>query len=269
MLYIVATPIGNMGEITYRAVEVLKSVDLVAAEDTRHSGELLNRYGIKKPMTAYHKFSERAAVDGIISRLKEGKDVALVSDAGMPLISDPGSILVNALIEEGLEYTVISGACACVNALVLSGMDTSSFLMVGFLPETASERKKTAARIADVESTLIFYTPPHNVLTDLAFLYETLGARKACVVREISKLHEQVIRFTLGSVPEFTVKGEMVIVVEKAPCAADRLKSLSVKDHVEHYMSLGYDKKESMKRAASDRGISKSLVYAELLGNGK
>lgn len=265
MLYIVATPIGNLSEITYRAVEVLKNVDFIAAEDTRHTMELLRAYDIRKPMISYHKFSERSASAGIISRLKEGKDIALVSDAGMPLISDPGAVLVEELIENGIEYTVVSGACACVNAVVLSGLDTSSFLMVGFLPEKTSDRKKTIAKIKDVEATLVFYSPPHNVLEDLDFLHKSLGRRKFAVVREISKLHEEVVRGCLGEVPEFTVKGEMVIVVEKAESAADRLGELTVIEHVKHYMSLGYDKMKAVKLVAADRKVSKSVVYAETL----
>ena len=260
MLYIVATPIGNMSEITFRAVEVLGKVDYIAAEDTRHTAELLSHYNIKKPMISYHKFSERAQSDGIIAYLKEGKDVALVSDAGMPLISDPGEVLTRRLIEEGIDYTVISGPCACINALVLSGLDTSRFMMCGFLPEKASERKKAVQSVKDVESTLVFYSPPHNVDEELAFLYEQLGDRRVSIVREISKMFEQVVRARLGSIPDFTHKGEMVIVVEGAPSRADRLSSLSVIEHVKHYMALGYDKKEAVKMTAADRKVAKTLI---------
>lgn len=265
MLYIVATPIGNLGEITYRAVETLKSVDFVAAEDTRRTSELLNKYGIKKPLISYHKFSEKASSAAILDRLAKGQNGALVSDAGMPLISDPGGTLVDALVENGLEYTVISGPCACINALVLSGLDCSSFMMCGFLPDKTGERIKLMEKIADVESTLVFYCPPHDVLENLDFLYRHLGGRKASAVREISKLHEQVIRGRLGSFPEFTVKGEMVVVVEKAKSRADKLSAMSVTEHVRHYMSLGYDKKEAIKKTASDRKVAKSEIYAETL----
>lgn len=265
MLYIVATPIGNLSEITFRAVETLKSVDFIAAEDTRHTMELLKAYDIKKPMISYHKFSERASTDGIIAHLKEGKDVALVSDAGMPLISDPGATLVEALIENGIEYTVISGACACVNAVVLSGLDTSSFLMVGFLPEKAIDRKREMERVKDVRATLVFYSPPHNILNDLDFLFKSLGRRKVAIVREISKIHEEVVRGYLGEVPPFTVKGEMVIVVERAESPAERLTRLSVVEHVKHYMSLGLNKSDAIKRTASDRKVAKSVIYSETL----
>lgn len=262
MLYIVATPIGNMSEITYRAVEVLRNVDYIAAEDTRHTAELLNRYEIKKPMLSYHKFSERGQTTAIIALLEEGKNVALVSDAGMPLISDPGGVLVTELIEKGIEYTVISGPCAMVNALVLSGLDTTEFMMLGFLPEKLSVRTKLISRIRDVEATLIFYTPPHDVLSDLDFLYKNLGKRRCSVVREISKIHEQTIRFRLGEVPNFTVKGEMVIVVEGAPSKAERLSALPCVEHVKHYMSIGYTKNEAIKQTAADRKVAKSEVYA-------
>lgn len=265
MLFIVATPIGNLGEITYRAVEVLKSVDFIAAEDTRHTAVLLNRYEIKKPMLTYHKFSEKSSVAGIIKYLKEGKDIALVSDAGMPLVSDPGAVLTDALIENGIDYTVISGPCACINAVVLSGLDTSSFLMAGFLPEKPSERKKALDRVCDAECTLVFYSPPHNIMADLEFLYKRLGARRFSVVREISKLHEEVIRGRLGEVPEFTVKGEMVIVVEGAPSAAQRLNALTVERHFRHYLSMGLDKKEALKRVAADRKVAKSVIYNECM----
>ena len=265
MLYIVATPIGNLSEITYRAVEVLKSVDFIAAEDTRHTMELLKAYDIRKPMLSYHKFSERASSEGIIALLKEGKNIALVSDAGMPLISDPGATLVEALIQNGIEYTVVSGACACINALVLSGLDTRSFLMVGFLPEKNVDRNREMARVADVEATLVFYSPPHNVLNDLEFLFKHLGRRKVSVVREISKLHEQVIHGYLGELPGFTVKGEMVIVVEGAKSPGERLKGLSVIDHVKHYMSLGWSKADAVKRTATDRKVAKSVIYAQTL----
>lgn len=265
MLYIVATPIGNIREITYRAVDVLKSVDFIAAEDTRHTMILLNEYGIKKPMLSYQKFNERERTQKIIEVLKDGKDVALVSDAGMPLISDPGSVLVSELIASGIEYTVVSGPCAAINAAVLSGMDVSGFAFAGFLPEKTAARNKFIAKFANVETTLIFYCPPHNVLADLDFLYKKLGERKVSIVREISKLHEEVIRGTLGQEWDFTVKGEIVVVVEGAKPKEEALNKLGIEEHIRHYLESGLDKKEAVKRVAADRGVAKSVIYARAL----
>ena len=211
MLYIVATPIGNLGEITYRAVETLKSVDAVLCEDTRRTAILLNRYEIKKPLVSYQKFNEREKADYIIERLKNGENLALVSDAGMPVISDPGKVLIDELIKNELEYTVVSGPCALINAVVLSGLDASAFCMVGFLPEKKSERKKQLERFSSLDCTLIFYVAPHDAKETLEFLYSELGKRKVAIVREISKLHEEVVRGELGSTIEFTEKGEFVL----------------------------------------------------------
>lgn len=263
MLYIVATPIGNLGEITFRAVETLKEADAVLCEDTRRTAVLLNKYGISKPLVSYQKFSEKEKAGYIVQRLEKGENLALVSDAGMPLISDPGKVLVDELIARGLEYTVISGPCALINAAVLSGMDVSSFCMCGFLPEKNSERKKFIEKFAALTSTLIFYSPPHNVRKDLEFLFHALGARRAAVVREISKIHEEVVRGTLGDFPEFTEKGEFVIVTEGAPEKESELNSLPIAAHVENYVNEGLSKMDAVKKAAADRKMPKSAVYAE------
>ena len=263
MLYIVATPIGNLGEITFRAVETLKEADAVLCEDTRRTAILLNKYGINKPLVSYQKFSEKEKAGYIAERLTKGENLALVSDAGMPLISDPGKILVDELIARGLDYTVISGPCALVNAAVLSGMDLSSFCMCGFLPEKNSERKKYIDRFAFLTSTLIFYSPPHNVRKDLEFLFGALGARRAAAVREISKIHEEVIRGTLGNFPEFTEKGEVVVVGGGAREKESKLNALPVAAHVGRYVEEGLSKMEAVKKAAADRKMPKSAVYAE------
>lgn len=183
MLYIVATPIGNLGEITYRAVEVLKSADAMLCEDTRRTAVLLDKYGVKKPLVSYQKFSEREKAGYIVDRLEKGETLALVSDAGMPLVSDPGKILLDEVIARGLEYTVVSGPCALVNAAVLSGLDISAFCMCGFLPDKKSDRKKFIDRFRTLEATLLFYSPPHNVRTDIEFLFSELGDRRAAAVR--------------------------------------------------------------------------------------
>lgn len=263
MLYIVATPIGNLGEITYRAVETLKSADAILCEDTRRTAVLLERYGIKKPLVSYQKFSEKEKSGYIAGRLESGENLALVSDAGMPMVSDPGKILVDELIKRGLEYTVVSGPCAAINALVLSGQDTSAFCMCGFLPEKKSDRKRFMDRFRELTATLIFYSPPHNVRGDLEFLKAELGDRNASVVREISKLHEEVVRGNLADFPEFTVKGEFVIVVEGAKEKENALNALDVAEHVEKYIADGLGKMDAVKRVAADRSRPKSEIYAE------
>lgn len=263
MLYIVATPIGNLGEITYRAVEVLKSVDAVLCEDTRRTRILFSHYGINTKLISYQKYSERAKVDYVLELLREGNNLALVSDAGMPLISDPGELLVQTLQKEGMEYTVVSGACAVISALVLSGLDTSSFLMVGFLPQKKSDKIKVIEKYKDVEATLVFYVPPHDAKDLLKFLSEELGNRNASLVREISKVYEEVVRGRIAEFPDFNEKGEMVLVVEGAKSKPNELCALSIVEHVDKYRENGMDKKSAQKMVASDRGISKSEVYLQ------
>ena len=262
MLYVVATPIGNLSEFTYRAVEALKESDVVLCEDTRHSRPLLAYYGIDKPLVSYQKFNEKERTEQVIKMLVDGKTVSLISDAGMPLISDPGSTLIKSLAERNLKYTVISGPCACIDALVLSAKDTSRFCFVGFLPDKKSEKAKLIAKYAFVEATLVFYSPPHDVDGDLEALYEGLGAREISIVREISKLHEEVIFARLGEKPEFTHKGEFVLVVEGAKEKESELNSLSIEDHIRAYIGGGISKKEAVKAVAKDRKTAKSEIYA-------
>lgn len=264
MLYIVATPIGNLDEITYRAVDVLKSVDLVCAEDTRHTRILFDRYGISTPLTAYHKFNERAAAEEIIEKLKGGANIALVSDAGMPLISDPGAILLKECVSSGLEYTVVSGASAAVNAAVLSAMDTRAYLTAGFLPEKSSDKIAYISEFKDLRATLVFYSSVHNVTKDINVLYSVLGNRPLAVVREISKIHESVSRGSLKNPPEFTLKGEFVLVIGGAD-PSEKYKDLSLSEHIKMYMTDGADSSEVIKRVAKERGVSKSEVYKAAL----
>lgn len=262
MFYVVSTPIGNLADITYRAVDTLRSVDLVLCEDTRHTLVLLNKYDIKKPLRKYERFSEKRQLDDIVEMLKAGKDIALVSDAGTPIISDPGSPLICRLKSEGLDYTAIGGQCAAINALVLSGFDASSFCFAGFLPEKNIDRQKFISAFKDTVSTLMFYISPHNVDADLTFLASALGSRPACLVREISKIYEEHIDFVLPELPpEVTRKGEMVLIVAGASKLSPLL-SLSVAEHFAHYIAEGMGEKAAMKQTASDRGVPKSEVYA-------
>ncbi len=260
MLYFVGTPIGNLSDMSFRAVETLKTVDEIACEDTRHSLGLLNHYGIKKPLFAYHKFNEKQAGEQIIEKLKEGKNIAVISDAGMPVVSDPGNVLVKMLIENNLEYTVIPGACAFVSALVLSGLDSSKFCFLGFLPQKSSERKEFLQKFKDIEATLIFYSAPHDLNKDVLSLYESFGDREAVAVKEITKLHEKAIRFNLKDGVNFEPKGEFVLLVEGGKEHNDNL-NLSEREHVELYLSQGMDKKEALKKVAKERGVSKSSLY--------
>lgn len=261
MLYIVATPIGNLKDITYRAVEILSSVDVIACEDTRHSLKLLSAYGIKKPLVAYHKFNEREESEKIKEMLLEGKNVALISDAGMPVISDPGNLLINVLNENCLEYTVIPGATAFATALVLSGFNPSRFTFIGFLPEKSSERKKLLNTYSNLDTTLIFYCAPHDVHKTVSALFESLGNRKACAVREITKLHESVKYFNLKDGYDEEPRGEYVIIVEGAQKKETDYSELSIEEHIALYVNNGVEKKEAVKLVAKDRGVPKNEIY--------
>ena len=260
MLYFVGTPIGNLKDISLRAIETLKSVDEIACEDTRHSLGLLHAYDIKKPLTAYHKFNEREAGEKIIEKLKSGKNIAVITDAGMPVVSDPGNILTQMLIEEGLEFTVIPGACAFVSALVLSGLDSSRFCFLGFIPAKAGERKEFLNKYKDLDMTLIFYSAPHDIKKDIQSVFEIFGERRAVAVKEITKLFEKAERFNLKDNIDGEPKGEYVLLVEGKACENQNLK-LTEKEHIELYLSQGIDKKEALKKVAKERGVSKSSLY--------
>lgn len=266
MLYFVATPIGNLKDISYRAVEVLKSVDEIACEDTRHSMTLLSAYGIKKPLFSYHKFNEKKVAEEIIEKLENGKNIAVISDAGTPSVSDPGNVLTEMLIEKGLDYTVIPGACALINAIVLSGLDSTAFCFLGFLPDKQSKRKEFLKEYADVKATLIFYSAPHDVVKNVADMYEVLGDRQAVAVREITKIHESAERFNLKDGLKSEPRGEYVILVEKAK-DDNAFLSLSPEEHIAVYVKSGLTKKEALKRVAKERGVSKSELYKYTIDN--
>ena len=260
MLYFVATPIGNLDEITFRAIDVLRSVDIIAAEDTRHTAILLNKYGISAKVTAYHKFNERESVDALIGELKKGKSIAVVSDAGMPTVSDPGHILIDAAIENGVDYTVVSGACAAIDALVLSGLDTRSFTVLGFLPEKKIDRERFVEPYKKTPSTLVFYSAVHDIKKDLSFLYEAFGARRCAVCREMTKMFETVTRGKLGDELNIVEKGEFAVVVEGCDGKSE-LNDLSVEEHLKHYIDAGLSKNDAIKKVAFDRRVAKSEIY--------
>lgn len=263
MVYFVATPIGNLGEITFRAVEVLNSVSAIFCEDTRHSQILLNRYQISRPLYAYHKFNERKSLDFVLSFCERGEDIAVISDAGMPCVNDPGNILVNAL-KERYPYTVVSGASAFVNAFVISGYQPP-FTYYGFLPEKRAERD---ALLDSSVGVAIFYLPVHDIKENMHYLCERLGNRPCCLVKELSKTHESA-RFCQLSDEIDDDKGEFVLVVDRASVADENpLCRLDIAEHLRFYTESGMAKNDAIKAVARDRNLPKNEVYRRLLKDG-
>ena len=270
-LYVVPTPIGNLKDITLRALEVLQAVDIIAAEDTRQSLKLLNHFNIKKPLISYHKFNENIKSDNIIESLMRGKNIALVSDAGTPGISDPGSVIIKRCIQENIPFEVLTGATAVTTALVYSGLDTTKFLFRGFLPRDNKDKKQVIEDVKNRPETLVFYEAPHRLQKTLEFLLENLGDRNIALCRELTKLHEEIIRISLKEAIEYYTsnapKGEFVLVIEGK--SNEEIKreieaawqELTIEEHIKKYMSEGYNKKDSVKMVTKDRGISKSEVY--------
>lgn len=261
MVYFVATPIGNLKDISLRALETLRDADVIFCEDTRHSVKLLNAYDIKKPLLSCHKFNEREAAEKIIAAVDEGKQVAVISDAGMPVISDPGNVVCRSLRDAGVDYTVIPGANAFLSALVLSALPADRFAFLGFLPDKEGERRRLLERYKNLDLTLCFHVAPQDVDRHISSIYAVFGERRACAVREITKLHEEAVRFNLSQGLEGEKRGEYVLIVEGAGESENPLNSLSEREHILHYMGGGMDKKEAVKQAAKDRGVPKSELY--------
>ena len=261
MVTFVATPIGNLGDITLRALDALREADVIFCEDTRHTLKLLNYFEIKKPLLSCHKFNELAAAEKVAELASDGKNVAVVTDAGTPVISDPGNILVNVLRERGIRYTLAPGACAFVAALVLSGFPAEKFAFLGFLRGKRGEKKAFLQEYADFCGTLVFYSAPQDTDADIALLYEALGEREACAVREITKVHESAEYFMLSEGLAGEKRGEYVLLVKGAQKRENPLNSLSERDHIAHYKALGMSEKDALKAAAKDRGVSKSELY--------
>ena len=261
MVYFVSTPIGNLKDITYRAVEVLQAADEIFCEDTRHTLKLLNSYGIKKPLFSCHKFNEREAAEKIAAAAQDGKNIAVVSDAGMPVVSDPGNIVCGILRERGIEYSVLPGPNAALSALVLSAMPAARFVFLGFLPEKPTERRELIEKYSAADATLLFHVAPQDLDRDIKSLYEGLGDRPACAVREITKIHEECIYFKLSEGLNCEKRGEFVLVVGGAEKTENPLNALPPAEHIKRYMDEGYDKKEAIKLAARDRGVAKSEMY--------
>ena len=261
MVKFVATPIGNLGDISLRALDSLREADVIFCEDTRHSLKLLNYYDIKKPLVSCHKFNELSAAEKLIAMAKEGKNIAVVTDAGTPVISDPGNLIVQALRDSGIDYTLIPGACAFVPALVLSGFPADKFAFLGFLRGKTAEKKAYLKKYAAFEGTLIFYSAPQDVDSDILMLADALGNRDACAVREITKMHESLDYFKLCEGLSGEKRGEYVLVVAGAAARENPLNALTEIEHINYYMDQGMDVKEALKAAAKDRGVSKSELY--------
>ena len=259
MLYIVGTPIGNLKDITQRAVEVLKEVDFIACEDTRHSGILLNLLGIKKPLISYYKQKEKESGEKIISLLEEGKNVALISDAGMPCISDPGSVVVTMAREKGLDISVVPGPSAMISAFALSGL-SGGFVFIGFLAEKNKDRDIQLHPFIDSPLPLVFYCGPHDVNKYIAYLYEKLGNRPLYAIKEITKIYENTEISTLEKGLCGEIRGEYVLIIGGAK-QTNSLLDLSAEEHLKYYLDLGLDKKNAIKKVASERGVNKDVIY--------
>lgn len=264
-LYIVATPIGNLEDITLRAIRILKEVDLIAAEDTRHTLKLLNHLEISKPLISYHRHNEDVKTDILIHKLQEGQNIALVSDAGTPGICDPGEEVIKACIECRISVIPIPGACAMINALIASGIDTKEFIFLGFLPLHKKLRKEKLIEIKSANKTVILYEAPHKLNTTLKDLKEILGNRQVVLAREITKIHEEYIRGTIDEIlaKSETLKGEMILVIEKNESMIENnlFGDLSLEEHYQVYENQGLEKKEIIKKIAKDRNVSKNEIY--------
>ncbi len=263
-LYIVPTPIGNMEDITYRALNILKEVDIVFAEDTRVTNQLLNYFNIKKPLISSHLYNESSNCHREIKYLKEGKNVAIVSDRGTPVISDPGYILVKEAIKNGFNVVCLPGATAVIPAIVMSGLGDGPFIFYGFLNSKESKRKRELEELKEVPFALVFYEAPHRLIKTLNNIKTIFGNRKGAIVREISKRYEEVIRGTVEELLDASddLKGEIVLVIEGNKAGKD-FSHLSIIDHVNIYLKEGKASKEAIKLVAKDRNIPKSEVYNE------
>lgn len=270
-IYLVPTPIGNLGDMTIRALDVLKNVDLIAAEDTRQSLKLLNHFEIKKPLISYHKHNEQGKSEEIIEKVKQGDSVAIITDAGTPGISDPGSVIVEKCIRDGIEFDVLPGATAFTTALVYSGLDTSKFLFKGFFPRENKEKKVWIEDLKDRTETIIMYESPYRILDTLSYLNENIENRRIAVCRELTKLHEEIYRGTIQeAIAYFTSKqprGEFVLVLEGKSMEEIKRQEkaewedLSIQQHIIFFVEQGKTKKEAIKEVAKIRSLPKSEVY--------
>jgi len=274
-LYLCATPIGNLEDITYRVLRILGEVDLIAAEDTRNTIKLLNHFEIKTPMTSYHEYNKVEKARELVRRMQEGINIALVTDAGTPAISDPGEELVRQCVEAGVEVTSLPGAAACITALTLSALSTRRFCFEAFLPTDKAERSLVLEDLKRESRTIILYEAPHHLKKTIEELYAVLGDRPIALCRELTKKFEEVRHSTLAAEVERLQtqepRGEYVLVIQGKSFAQQKKESeeswqqLSIVEHMQHYLDVGVDKKEAMKKVAKDRGVSKRDIYQALL----
>ena len=274
-LYLCATPIGNLEDITYRVVRTLNEVDLIGAEDTRNSIKLLNHFDIKTPMTSYHEFNKYDKAKQLVEMMKEGKNIAIITDAGTPGISDPGEEVVRQCFEAGIQVTSLPGPAACITALTMSGQKTRRFCFEAFLPSDKKERKQILDSLENETRSIIIYEAPHRLVRTLEELHEVLGDRSMTLCRELTKKHESIFKSTLGEIlayhRENPPKGECVMIIEgksfqelKEESQEEFLK-IPLSEHMNRYMDQGYSKKEAMKLVAKDRGVGKREIYQQLL----
>lgn len=268
ILYLVATPIGNLEDITFRAIRILKEADLIAAEDTRQTLKLLNHYEISKPLISYHRHNEEVKVEGLIQKLKEGKNIALVSDAGTPVISDPGEVIVKEAIKEQIKIIPIPGACALINALITSGLDTKEFSFYGFLSLNKKLRKEELEKIRKENKTSILYEAPHKLKTTLKDLEIILEDRQIVIARELTKIHEEFLRGTVSQILENypEPRGEHIILIEgnkkKQETEEEKvIKEMTIEELYQYYEKQGLTKNEIIKKIAKDKGVSKNEIY--------
>lgn len=269
-LYLVATPIGNLDDITLRAIKILKDVDFIAAEDTRHSLKLLNHLEISKPLISYHRHNEDIKTNLLIDKLLDGKNIALISDAGTPVISDPGEEVVKEALKNNINVIPIPGACALINALIASGLDASEFTFIGFLPLNKKNRKEKLNEIQDSKNTTILYEAPHKLLSTLQDLSKILDNRKIVLAKELTKIHETFISGTADELLNTleNPKGEFVIMIEKSQERFDEnsyLNSLSLEEHFAFYQAQGFSKNEIIKKIAKDKNVNKNEIYQHFI----
>lgn len=270
-LYIVATPIGNLEDITLRAINVLKEVDFIIAEDTRHSLKLLNHLEISKPLISYHRHNEENKTEDILNKIEEGKNIALISDAGTPVISDPGAFIVKEAIEREIEVIPIPGACAIITALMAAGVNTRNFTFYGFLSLNKKIRTKELEQIKDNNNTVILYEAPHKIKNTMQDLENYVDDRKIVIARELTKIHEEFIRGTIDEIKDKlqNPKGEYVIIIDKNENINEneenKLRELSIEEHYKYYEKMGLEKKEIIKKIAKDRQVAKNEIYKQFI----
>ena len=271
-LYLVATPIGNLEDITFRAINTLKNVDIIAAEDTRHTLKLLNHYEISKPLISYHRHNEDVKTDILISKLLEGKNIAIVTDAGTPGISDPGEEIVKDAIKNNIEIVPIPGACALINALIPSGLNTKEFAFYGFLPLNKKNRKNIFERIKNEDKTIILYEAPHKLIKTLEDILENIGDINCVLAKEITKIHEEFLRNNISEIinrlNEKGIKGEYIILLDmnnNINKENDKIENKTIEEQYEFYKGQGMEKKEIIKIIAKNKNVSKNEIYQKFI----